>query len=50
MIEFTTLRISKETKKRLEDLGHRTKSHDDLLNDILDVFEREKKLGGVNLG
>ena len=40
--EFTTIRISRDTKGRLENYGKMSMSYDDVLRDILDQLEQEQ--------
>jgi len=37
--EYTTIRISKETKQRLEEYGQMNMSYDDVLTAVLDEFD-----------
>ena len=52
MEEFTTIRISKKNKKKLDELGKKTDTHDDILcrifssieNNSIDVNGNNKKV------
>jgi len=39
MEEFTTIRISKKNKKKLDELGKKTDTHDDILCRIFSCIE-----------
>lgn len=38
----TTIRISRNNRKRLNDLGRKSDTYDDILERLLDYLEREK--------
>lgn len=42
-MEITTIRVKKSTKKRMEKHGRMGETFDQLLNRILDEFEKRKR-------
>jgi hypothetical protein len=41
--DYTTIRVSKETKERLEDYGEMGMSYDDVIQHVLDLLDNQKE-------
>ena len=43
MSEFTTIRIKKVQKKKLDDMGKKSDTHADIVDRLIDYFEKNNK-------
>lgn len=41
MDEITTIRLTKKTKTRLDEIGKKSETHDDIVNKLLDSYEKD---------
>lgn len=45
MSEKTSIQVSRETKARLDKVGHKGETYNDIVNRLLDQHDRKKKGG-----
>ncbi|MFH0832850.1 MAG: hypothetical protein V1900_03975 [Candidatus Aenigmatarchaeota archaeon] len=42
MEEFTTIRVSKKNKERLDEIGKKADTHNDIISRLMDIIEEDK--------
>ncbi len=50
MSKFTTIRITKEKKRKLDDMGKKSDTHDDIVGKLIENFEKNHKKKRNNNG